>query len=136
MMTGDEVRRLALALPEAEEQETWGHPTFRVRDKIFASLSPDGSGAGVKTSPQEQSLLISADPESFSVADYVGRFGWVSVNLSTVDPGTVRGIIVEAWGGLLPSGWSRNTTPCVSLRSACDGLAGSRPRSTIDPDPV
>ena len=52
---------------------------------------------GVKTSPQEQSLLISADPESFSVADYVGRFGWVSVNLATVDADTMRGIIVEAW---------------------------------------
>ena len=102
MMTGDEVRRVALSLPDAEEQETWGHPTFRVRDKIFASLSADGFGAGVKTSPQEQSLLISADPESFAVADYVGRFGWVSVNLATVDPDTMRGIIVEAWRRTAP----------------------------------
>ena len=36
------------------------------------------------------------------MADYVGRFGWVSVNLSTVDPGTVRGIIVEAWRRTAP----------------------------------
>jgi len=32
----DRLRRICLALPEAEERETWGDPTFRVRDKIFA----------------------------------------------------------------------------------------------------
>lgn len=102
MITADEVRRVALSLPGAEEKEAWGHPTFRVRDKIFASLAADGSGGGVKTSLQEQSLLISSDRESFSVADYVGRFGWVSVKLATVDPEVVRSIIVEAWRRTAP----------------------------------
>jgi hypothetical protein len=27
---------VVLALPEAEERETWGHPTFRVRDNQTA----------------------------------------------------------------------------------------------------
>lgn len=37
MMTAEEVRQLALSLPEVEERETWkeDHPTFRVRDKIL-----------------------------------------------------------------------------------------------------
>ena len=47
MITADELRRAALSLPEAEERETWGPPTFRVRDKLFASLSGDGRSAGV-----------------------------------------------------------------------------------------
>jgi hypothetical protein len=37
-MTPDEFRRLALALPEAVESEHMGHPDFRVRKKIFATL--------------------------------------------------------------------------------------------------
>ena len=37
MITADELRRVVLALPEAEERETWGHPTFRARDKLFAA---------------------------------------------------------------------------------------------------
>jgi predicted DNA-binding protein (MmcQ/YjbR family) len=41
MITADELRRVVLSLPEAEERETWGHPTFRVRDKMFAALSDD-----------------------------------------------------------------------------------------------
>ena len=36
MVTATQLRELALGLPGAEERETWGHPTFRVRDKIFA----------------------------------------------------------------------------------------------------
>lgn len=102
MITADEVRRLALSLPGVEEKETWGHPTFRVRDKIFATLAADGSGGGVKASPEEQSLLIASDPESFSMADYVGRYGWVSVDLATVDPEVMRGIVVEAWRRTAP----------------------------------
>ena len=35
------LRVLCMALPEAEERETWDIPTFRVRDKIFAMAHPD-----------------------------------------------------------------------------------------------
>ncbi|HEU0297794.1 MAG TPA: MmcQ/YjbR family DNA-binding protein [Longimicrobium sp.] len=108
MITGDEVRRLALSLPGAEERETWGHPTFRVRDRIFATLASDGMSGGVKTTPQEQALLIASDPESFAVADYVGRYGWVSVDLATVDPEVMRGIVVEAWRRTAPKGLVRS----------------------------
>ncbi|HEX8692806.1 MAG TPA: MmcQ/YjbR family DNA-binding protein [Longimicrobium sp.] len=102
MITAEEVRRVALSLPGAEERETWGHPTFRVRDKIFATLSEDGREAGVKTSPQEQAMLIASDPETFAVAHYTGRYGWVTAQLETADPDVVRGIVVEAWRRTAP----------------------------------
>ena len=37
-MTSEEARRLALALPEAVEQDHHGRPSFRVGGKIFATL--------------------------------------------------------------------------------------------------
>jgi hypothetical protein len=41
------LRRLCLALPEAAEKETWGDPTFRVRDRIFAMANRgDGRVSG------------------------------------------------------------------------------------------
>jgi hypothetical protein len=67
MVTADELRRVVLSLPEAEERETWGHPTFRVRDKMFAALSDDGQVASVKATRQEQAALIEATPETFGV---------------------------------------------------------------------
>jgi hypothetical protein len=33
-MDGDGARRLALSFPETVEKETWGHPTFRVREEM------------------------------------------------------------------------------------------------------
>jgi hypothetical protein len=102
MITADELRRAALALPEAEERETWGHPTFRVRDKLFATLSDDGRQAGVKTTKQEQAALIAAAPETFGIPDYVVRHGWVSVQLATADPAELRELLVEAWRQTAP----------------------------------
>jgi hypothetical protein len=102
MITADELRRAALSLPEAEERETWGRPTFRVRDKMFATLSDDGRSAGIKATKEEQTALVAADPERFGVPAYVGRYGWVSVELATADPAEVRELVTEAWRQTAP----------------------------------
>jgi hypothetical protein len=102
MITADELRRVVLSLPEAEERETWGHPTFRVRDKMFAALSDDGRLASVKATRQEQAALIAAAPDTFGVPAYVGRHGWVSVRLATVDPTELAELVVEAWRQTAP----------------------------------
>ena len=102
MVTGNEFRKTALSLPEAEERETWGHPTFRVRDKMFATLSDDGQHATVKAARMEQAALVAADPATFTVPAYVGRHGWVGVQLATADPEEVRELLVEAWRTTAP----------------------------------
>jgi len=38
-VTADDFRRIALELPEASENAHMGHPDFRVRGKIFATLA-------------------------------------------------------------------------------------------------
>jgi hypothetical protein len=103
MSTADELRKVALSLPEAEERETWGHPTFRVRDKLFAALSDDGVQGTVKATKPEQAALVAADPQTFGVPAYVGRHGWVSIQLATVDPRELRELVVEAWRQTAPT---------------------------------
>jgi hypothetical protein len=102
MITADELRQVVRSLPEAEERETWGHPTFRVRDRMFAAMSDDGQEASVKATRQEQAALVSAAPETFGIPAYVGRHGWVSIQLATVDPAELRELIVEAWRQTAP----------------------------------
>ena len=102
MITADELRQVVRSLPEAEERETWGHPTFRVRDRMFAAMSDDGQEATVKATRQEQAALVSAAPETFGIPAYVGRHGWVSIQLATVDPAELRELIVEAWRQTAP----------------------------------
>ncbi|KRF20055.1 hypothetical protein ASG93_31665 [Paenibacillus sp. Soil787] len=42
MVTADEIRSIALSLPETEEHDHWEKPSFRVRSKIYAVIQPDG----------------------------------------------------------------------------------------------
>lgn len=103
MTTFADVRRIALGLPEAEERLTWETDvTFRVRDKIFAMGDVDDLHASIKASPERQAELVDLDPETFSPAPYVGRFGWVTVDLARVDPMLLEDLIREAWRRTAP----------------------------------
>src|SRR5688500_12368164 len=97
MITADEIREIALALPETSEQMTWGHPTFRVGKKMCAGMAIDGTNARFKSSKAEQAALVANDPDTFSVAAYGGRYGWVEVQTASADPRQVRELIVESW---------------------------------------
>jgi hypothetical protein len=93
----DALKRLALALPEAVEQETWGTPTFRVRKKIFAMLAEGQREAWVKSTHDEQRALTQMDPKTFFVPPYVGPSGWIGVRFRTVDRDEMRELLTEAW---------------------------------------
>jgi hypothetical protein len=99
----DDVRSIALGLPETAEVVTWGTDiTFRVGKKIFA-IGGDGSDrVSVKATPAAQADLIDRDPQAFASAPYVGRFGWVNVDLRRIDKETLRTLLVEAWRQTAP----------------------------------
>jgi hypothetical protein len=103
-VTYDQVKKWALALPGAQEifVEEWGHPTLRVNNKMFASGSPESTRMSVKASTVEQAELIASDPETYQAAAYTGRYGWVTVDLSRVDPDELRELLVEAWKRTAP----------------------------------
>ena len=90
------------ALPEFAEEETWGHPTFRVRGRMFGTIDADGEVATLKAAPEEQQALLAQDPATYSYPPYVGKHGWVSVRLSGADPEQVRELAVEAWRRTAP----------------------------------
>jgi hypothetical protein len=97
-----EFRRLCLSLPEAEERETWGEPTFRVRDRIFAMGSPDGGFVSVKASLDDQSGLVEMDPKTFAPSAYTGRYGWVRVRLAGVGADLGGRLVANAWKRTAP----------------------------------
>ncbi|MGV9264318.1 MmcQ/YjbR family DNA-binding protein [Kitasatospora sp. NPDC003701] len=102
MVTFDEFRAMALALPEAVQQPTWEIETLRVRTKIFAMGSPDGTSVSVKASHEDQTELLAGAPEVFSYPQYVGRHGWVGVRLDLVDREELRELLTEAWRRTAP----------------------------------
>ena len=64
MASEDDVRRIALSLPETSERSSYGTPGFRVRDKLFARIS-DQPGVVVlwRDSVEDRDALLLADPE-------------------------------------------------------------------------
>jgi hypothetical protein len=72
-----ELRGICLALPQAIEKQTWGNPTFRVRDKIFAMVHAVNGRLGVwcKAPSGVQAILVEAAPDRFFSPPYVGAKG-------------------------------------------------------------
>ena len=103
MATFDDVRSIAMRLPEVEEKLTWETDvTFRVRDKIFAIGSEGSDGISLKASLDQQADLIDFDAATFAKAAYVGRFGWVTVKLERVDLEMLEKLLRDAWRATAP----------------------------------
>ncbi len=99
------LRKISLALPEAHEVEAWGEPTFRVKNKLFAMYAADGNhhGSGrssvwIKATKENQSLMLSAQPDKFFKPPYVGPSGWIGVYLDrSPDWNEVGELLRDAW---------------------------------------
>jgi hypothetical protein len=98
-----QARRICLSLPEATEKVAWGSPTFRVKDKIFASFAAYHHGdthvalwCNAPAGAQEE--LVESGPKHFFRPAYVGHRGWVGVRLDTgLDWNVVAMVVREAY---------------------------------------
>ena len=99
-------RDVCLALPEATEELTWGHPTFRVRGKIFAGIGTDGEAGyttmTMKAPPGEQEVLLAVGEPFFS-PKYVGSKGWIGVVVDDdTDWAEVRELVTDRFRTIAP----------------------------------
>ena len=97
----DRIRKIAMALPEATEELTWGTDiNFRVRNKIFC-FPGDGSGMTLKADPDEREALL-GDPR-VTPARYLARAGWVTIQLtSPVDWDEVKELVHSSYRLIAP----------------------------------
>jgi hypothetical protein len=112
MATWDEVRVLALALPETREVSLHGNPSWRVRDKLFlwerplrssdyAALgadAPDGPilGARVEHEGAKQALLQSAPSIYFTTPHFDG-YPAILVRLEAIAREELQELAIDAW---------------------------------------
>ena len=104
MPTGPEdVRALALMLPEVVEGAHMGNADFRVGRRIFATLWAEEDRVVVKLMPEEQALMVEAEPDAFEpIPGSWGSRGWTNLDLNAADEETLRSALLTAWRTVAP----------------------------------
>ena len=92
-------RKLALSLPDAVEGAHQGKADFRVKKRIFATLGyPDQDWGMVKLTPEQQAVLVEAEPDIFRpVPGGWGKGGATNVRLAKADATTLKSALTMAW---------------------------------------
>jgi hypothetical protein len=115
-MDADGFRRMALAMSDAVEGAHMGHPDFRVRGRIFATIHHDHRTGMVKLTPEQQQEFLRDHPEMFSPESGAwGRAGCTRVDLDAVDEESLGAAMTHAWQNIArnaaakPSGRRRRT---------------------------
>jgi hypothetical protein len=112
MATWDDVRRIALALPETSERESRGNPQWRVRDKLFVwdrplrrsdldalgEDAPEGPILGARVEHEGAKRALLADPSgAFFTTPHFDGYPAILVRLDAIEADDLREVIVEAW---------------------------------------
>ena len=91
-----EVRRLALALPEATEEPHFHLSSFRVKGKIFATVAPDGSYMNVFCDDEQREVMVTVDPEAYESLKW-GKIGYLHVHIAAAKARDVKTLLRAAW---------------------------------------
>jgi hypothetical protein len=112
MATWDDVRRIALALPETSERTSRELRQWRVKDKLFTwerplrradrealgDGAPEGPILGVRVEHLgAKEALLASDPGVFFTTPHFDGYAAVLVRLDRIDLGELEDVIVEAW---------------------------------------
>jgi len=120
------LRKLCLALPEAEEKIAWDDPTFRVRNKIFAmhKIGDGRPSLWCKSDVSERDGLVESQPDVFYVPPYVGSKGWIGVRLDApaLDWARVSAIVFESYRRIAPKRLGAALDPRTVLKNRKSGL--------------
>ena len=98
-MTPDDVRALALALPEVTEPDHHGRPSFRLGTRVLATVWDEGT-LNVMVGESE---ARAAEGGAVSLLWWGERLSGVRVDLAAADVATVADLLQEAWARRAPA---------------------------------
>jgi hypothetical protein len=103
MVTVDQVRSVALALPRTTEALVRDRIKFRVGRIVYLAFSRDETTMGFAFPKDEREALVRSEPERFLMPHRFDlRYHWVVVRLDTIDVVEMREIVLDAWRMVVP----------------------------------
>ena len=97
-MTAEDARRIALALPDAVEQDHHGRPSFRVAGKIFATIW-DERTMNVMVDEPGIRTAVAEHPDWCGERYWGKRLAAVAVELPQAPERGLRELLTDAWEG-------------------------------------
>jgi hypothetical protein len=97
-----QARKLALALPEATEEDHHDIMSFRVRGKIFATV-PDDTHLRVMVDEMEIRAAVAENPKVCQEFYWGRRLACVVVDLKLARLALVKDLLTDAWIGKAPA---------------------------------
>lgn len=101
-MTLAQVRRIALALPEATEQPHFHLTSFRVGGKIFATASPDSDYLHVFVDEPVRGRFLAEGPDFLEPLPWGRKIVGLRVILAAAQREVVEAMLREAWRARAP----------------------------------
>ena len=102
-MTEEDVRQLALALPQVEETISYGKPAFKAFGKFLTRVrKEDSSIVLVGVDFDEREMLMEAEPGIFFLTPHYKDYPSVLARLDAVEPGTVKSFLERRWRACAP----------------------------------
>ncbi|ACQ79684.1 protein of unknown function DUF661 [Beutenbergia cavernae DSM 12333] len=115
MATWDDVRRIALGLPDVAETRpgewraprglvVWERPLRKADLEFLGDDAPTGPILGARTPDVEtQQALVTEEPEVFFVTPHFHGYPGVLVLLDAIDADRLEELVVEAWSTRVPA---------------------------------
>lgn len=101
-MTLNEVRRMALSLPEATEEPHFHYTSFRIRGKIFATAPPDGEYLHVFVADRQRDAALASEPDFLEELRWGRQVKGLRVLLPAARPDVVGKLLAQAWSAKAP----------------------------------
>jgi len=103
MVTVEEIRAVASALPRTNEGLVRGQVKFRVGRIVYLAISRDGSTMGFAFPKEWRNALVESEPEKFSLpSEHDMRYHWVDVRLDRIEADEMGELVEEAWAFTVP----------------------------------
>ncbi len=105
MVTIEDVRSLALALPRTTEAFVRGRVKFRVGRIVYLAFSHDETELGFAFPREWREALVESEPDKFTLPSQSDlRYNWVVVRLAAIDASELRDLVLDAWAMVVPKG--------------------------------
>lgn len=115
-MVAKDFRRIVLGMEGALEATHMGHPDFRARGRIFATLNAEETRGVVMLTPEQQQMCLADHPTMFEPAPGAwGRSGSTWVLLDAADEDVIGEAVTLAWQNAAAKAATRKK-PAASAR--------------------